>query len=178
MAFVFIFIFVGFIRIVRYFIAIFFHLLYFIFCSLYTYQFLAANTFVVFAVNIPGVLYDPFAMFTAWLLPLIYIKFDSYLKELINTLPAPHALCLTLAGLVVNGCNLKSIFTRRIKIVARFYWIIITSEIFICCKYYFVIKCLALFPWRAASRSCSYSCFIELVTFQSMSALHCCTNSL
>jgi len=44
-------------------------------------------------------------------------------------LPAPHALCLTLAGLVVNGCNFKSIFTRRIKVVARFYWIIITSEI-------------------------------------------------
>jgi len=85
--------------------------------------------------------------------------------------------CLTLAGLVVTVVTSKSIFTRRIKIVARFYWIIITSEIFICCKYYFVIKCLALFPWRAASRSCSYSCFIELVTFQSMSALHCCTNS-
>jgi len=76
-------------------------------------------------------------------------------------LPAPHALLSYPGRLVVNGCNFKSIFTRRIKVVARFYWIIITSEIFICCKYYFVIKCLALFPWRAASRSCSYSCLLS-----------------
>jgi len=35
-------------------------------------------------------------------------------------LPAPHALLSYPGRSVVNGCNFKSIFTRRIKVVARF----------------------------------------------------------